>query len=150
MWNKRDWCRCEGGEQVSHQPGLVLVSLPDHSLILAINQIALAEGLALGRSLGIDPLLLHQVINSSSGERPSPIVMIRDLTLLGQSWSSRINSPLAEAENSPGSRGFKGGFQSRLMLKVSRASHHRLTYLMSHRMSVWLSQRLTNSTCPLH
>ena len=41
------------------------------SLILAINQIALAEGLALGKSLGIDPLLLHNVINSSSGESPS-------------------------------------------------------------------------------
>jgi 3-hydroxyisobutyrate dehydrogenase-like beta-hydroxyacid dehydrogenase len=37
-------------------------------MILAINQIALAEGLALGRSLGIDPVLLHGVINSSSGE----------------------------------------------------------------------------------
>jgi 3-hydroxyisobutyrate dehydrogenase-like beta-hydroxyacid dehydrogenase len=37
------------------------------SLILAINQIALAEGLALGRSLGIDPVLLHNVVNTSSG-----------------------------------------------------------------------------------
>ena len=42
-----------------------------HSLILAINQIGLAEGLALGRSLGIDPLLLHNVINTSSGEPPT-------------------------------------------------------------------------------
>lgn len=39
------------------------------SLILAINQIGLAEGLALGRSLGIDPLLLHNVVNTSSGEQ---------------------------------------------------------------------------------
>lgn len=39
-----------------------------YSLILAINQIALGEGLALGRSLGIDPVLLHSVVNTSSGE----------------------------------------------------------------------------------
>jgi 3-hydroxyisobutyrate dehydrogenase len=38
------------------------------SLILAINQIALAEGLALGKSLGIDAKLLHDVINTSSGK----------------------------------------------------------------------------------
>ena len=40
----------------------------DISLILAINQIGLAEGLALGKSLGIDPTLLHSVINTSSGQ----------------------------------------------------------------------------------
>ena len=39
----------------------------ENSLILAINQIALAEGLNLGRALGIDPVLLHNVINTSSG-----------------------------------------------------------------------------------
>lgn len=40
------------------------------SLILAVNQIALAEGVALGKSLGIDPVLLHSVVNSSSGQSP--------------------------------------------------------------------------------
>jgi len=40
----------------------------DDSLILAVNQIALAEGVALGKSLGIDPVLLHSVVNSSSGQ----------------------------------------------------------------------------------
>ena len=40
----------------------------DSSLILAVNQIALAEGVALGKSLGIDPVLLHSVVNSSSGQ----------------------------------------------------------------------------------
>ncbi|KAL7423791.1 hypothetical protein Q5752_001375 [Cryptotrichosporon argae] len=72
-----------------------------NNLILAVNQIALAEGLALGESLGIDPLLLHRVVNASSG----------------QSWSSRVNSPLAGVPDSPGSRAYTGGFQSRLMLK---------------------------------
>ncbi|WVR05831.1 hypothetical protein IAU60_002857 [Kwoniella sp. DSM 27419] len=72
-----------------------------NNLVLAINQIALAEGLALGHSLDIDPLLLHSVINTSSGA----------------SWSSRVNSPSSEVQGSPGSRGYKGGFQTRLMLK---------------------------------
>ena len=85
------------------------------SLILAINQIGLAEGLSLGRSLGIDPLLLHNVINASSGEETIPV---RRLNNLGHSWSSRVNSPLPEVPNSPGSRSYIGGFQTRLMLKV--------------------------------
>lgn len=38
------------------------------SLVLAINQIGLAEGLALGASLEIDPLLLHRIFNGSTGE----------------------------------------------------------------------------------
>jgi 3-hydroxyisobutyrate dehydrogenase len=84
------------------------------SLILAINQIALAEGVALGKSLGIDPVLLHSVINSSSGmSARSEIRLIQ-----GQSWSSRVNSPSPEVSGSPGERGYTGGFQSRLMLKV--------------------------------
>lgn len=44
------------------------LEVADESLILAVNQIALAEGVALGKSLGIDPVLLHNVVNSSSGE----------------------------------------------------------------------------------
>ena len=90
------------------------------SLILAINQIALAEGLALGRSLSIDPLLLHNVVNSSSGQSHllHRLVVEGILIRIGQSWSSRVNSPLAEVANSPGSRNYTGGFQSRLMLKV--------------------------------
>lgn len=125
------------------------------SLILAINQIALAEGLALGRSLGIDPVLLHNVVNTSSGtswRRARSHCALRDMPIRnrklsgngtrleplyglilcslsvrgadprsGQSWSSRVNSPLPEVANSPGSRGYSGGFQSRLMLKASRA-----------------------------
>lgn len=76
------------------------------SLILAINQIALGEGLALAKALGIDPVLMHNIINTSSG----------------QSWSSKVNSPLPEVEGGPGARGYTGGFQTKLMLKVSVAS----------------------------
>ncbi|KAK4688905.1 hypothetical protein P7C73_g1205, partial [Tremellales sp. Uapishka_1] len=102
-----------------------------NNLILAINQIALAEGLALGRSLGIDPLLLHDIINSSSG----------------QSWSSKVNSPLTEVATSPGSRGYSGGFQSRLMLKdVGLALH------AAHKFSLptpltWAASSVYDSVC---
>jgi hypothetical protein len=45
-------------------------------------------------------------------------VLFLVLTFAAQSWSSKVNSPLKEVEGSPGSRGFTGGFQSKLMLKV--------------------------------
>lgn len=78
------------------------------SLILAINQIALAEGLSLGESLGLDQTVLSDVINTSSG-------MFQALAKLttGQSWSSTVNSPLKTAEN-----GYEPGFAASLMLKV--------------------------------
>lgn len=41
------------------------------------------------------------------------------LTRAGQSWSSKVNSPLPEVEGGPGARGYSGGFQTKLMLKVS-------------------------------
>ncbi|GMK60004.1 hypothetical protein CspeluHIS016_0902210 [Cutaneotrichosporon spelunceum] len=72
-----------------------------NNLVLAINQIGLAEGLALGHALKIDPLLLHDIFNTSSA----------------QSWSSKVNSPLPEVAGSPGARDYKGGFLSKLMLK---------------------------------
>ena len=53
------------------------------SLILAINQIGLAEGLALGRSLGIDPLLLHNVVNTSSGEQTCTTPKQHDTMICG-------------------------------------------------------------------
>lgn len=46
---------------------------------------------------------MHNIINTSSG----------------QSWSSKVNSPLPEVEGGPGARGYTGGFQTKLMLKVS-------------------------------
>lgn len=72
-----------------------------NNLVLASNQIALSEGLALGRSLNIDIALLQSVINTSSGS----------------SWSSRVNPPISSIPGTPASRGYSGGFQTRLMLK---------------------------------
>jgi 3-hydroxyisobutyrate dehydrogenase len=40
--------------------------------VLVVNQLALAEGLALGRALDLDPVLLHSIFNSSSGGCPAP------------------------------------------------------------------------------
>ncbi|KAL0252677.1 hypothetical protein I308_102069 [Cryptococcus tetragattii IND107] len=72
-----------------------------NNLVLASNQIALSEGLALGRSLNINIALLQSVINTSSGS----------------SWSSRVNPPISSIPGTPASRGYSGGFQTRLMLK---------------------------------
>jgi 3-hydroxyisobutyrate dehydrogenase len=68
-WERRR-SRSQGVQQVRRASARVSSALT-LSLILAINQIALAEGLALGKSLGIEPLLLHNVINSSSGRLQS-------------------------------------------------------------------------------
>lgn len=104
---------------------------PNASLILAINQIALAEGLALANTLGIDPKLMHGIINTSSG----------------QSWSSKVNSPLAEVEGSPGSRDFNGGFLSKLMLKdvglaLTAAHAHSLPTPLT-----WASSSVYDAVC---
>jgi hypothetical protein len=63
LWKEWNRCRSQSLQQVCPS----LKSLANDSLILAVNQIALAEGVALGKSLGIDPVLLHSVVNSSSG-----------------------------------------------------------------------------------
>ncbi|WVN85462.1 uncharacterized protein L203_100608 [Cryptococcus depauperatus CBS 7841] len=102
-----------------------------NNLVLACNQIALAEGLALGQSLGIDPSLLTGVINSSSGS----------------SWSSRTNPPVKEIPNTPASRDYSGGFQTRLMLKdvslaLSAAHKHDLPTPLT-----WASQSIYESVC---
>jgi len=102
-----------------------------NNLILAVNQIALAEGLALGRSLGIDPVLLHSVVNTSSG----------------QSWSSKVNSPLPEVPGSPGERGYTGGFQSRLMLKdIGLALHAAHTYDLPTPLT-WAAKSVYDAVC---
>ncbi|WWC66465.1 uncharacterized protein I206_100367 [Kwoniella pini CBS 10737] len=102
-----------------------------NNLILSINQIALAEGLSLGRSLGIDPILLNDVINTSSG----------------QSWSSKLNSPLKEIENSPGSRNYQGGFQSRLMLKDAGLALEAAAILDLPIPMTWASKSIYEAVC---
>ncbi len=73
-----------------------------NNLILGISMTAVAEGMALGAKLGIDPQALAAVINTSSG----------------RCWSSEIYNPWPDiCANAPSSRGYKDGFAAQLMLK---------------------------------
>lgn len=73
-----------------------------NNLILGISMVAVAEGMALGAKLGIDPEALAGVVNSSSG----------------RCWSSDVCNPWPNiSENAPASRGYQGGFATQLMLK---------------------------------
>ena len=73
-----------------------------NNLILGISMTAVAEGMALGVKLGIDPEALAGVINSSTG----------------RCWSSEIYNPWPNiCENAPSSRGYRDGFAAQLMLK---------------------------------
>ncbi len=73
-----------------------------NNLILGISMAAVAEGMALGVKLGIDPQALAGVINSSSG----------------RCWSSEVCNPWPDiCENAPASKGYKDGFATQLMLK---------------------------------
>lgn len=73
-----------------------------NNLILGISMSAVAEGMALGAKLGIDPQALAGVINSSTG----------------RCWSSEIYNPWPDiCENAPSSRGYTDGFAAQLMLK---------------------------------
>lgn len=73
-----------------------------NNLILGISMTAVAEGMALGVKLGIDPKALAGVINTSSG----------------RCWSSDVCNPWPHiSENAPASRGYQDGFATQLMLK---------------------------------
>ncbi|ATZ63828.1 3-hydroxyisobutyrate dehydrogenase [Acinetobacter bereziniae] len=73
-----------------------------NNLILGISMVAVAEGMALGAKLGIDPQALAGVINSSSG----------------RCWSSEVCNPWPGiSANAPAERGYSDGFATQLMLK---------------------------------
>ncbi|OTG63848.1 3-hydroxyisobutyrate dehydrogenase [Acinetobacter silvestris] len=73
-----------------------------NNLILGISMTAVAEGMALGVKLGIDPHALAGVINSSSG----------------RCWSSEVCNPWPDiCANAPASRDYQDGFATQLMLK---------------------------------
>lgn len=75
-----------------------------NNLILGINQVAVAEAMLLGTSLGLSPSLLASVINNSTG----------------RCWPSAVNNPIPGAlpgQSPPCERDFKGGFAAKLMLK---------------------------------
>ena len=73
-----------------------------NNLILGISMTAVAEGMALGAKLGIDPQALAGVVNSSSG----------------RCWSSEVCNPWPGiSENAPAGRDYQDGFANQLMLK---------------------------------
>ena len=73
-----------------------------NNMMLAIEMIATAEGMALAAKLGMDPKVFAGIANSSSG----------------RCWSSDTYNPYPGVlENAPASRGYTGGFGSDLMLK---------------------------------
>lgn len=73
-----------------------------NNMMLAIEMIATAEGMALAAKLGMDPKVFAGIANTSSG----------------RCWSSDTYNPYPGVlENVPASRGYSGGFGSDLMLK---------------------------------
>lgn len=84
-----------------------------NNLVLAVSMAGVSEGLALGKRLGLDPVLLSEIFNTSSA----------------RCWSSDTYNPAPGVlEGVPSSRGYKGGFASRLMVKdlglVIKAAQH--------------------------
>jgi 3-hydroxyisobutyrate dehydrogenase len=78
------------------------VAKVSNNMLLGISMIATAEAMALGVELGMDPKILANIINTSSG----------------RCWSSDTYNPYPGVlENAPASRGYSGGFGADLMLK---------------------------------
>ncbi len=78
------------------------VAKVSNNMLLGISMIATAEAMALGVELGMDPKILANIINTSSG----------------RCWSSDTYNPYPGVlENVPASRGYSGGFGTDLMLK---------------------------------
>ncbi len=73
-----------------------------NNMMLAIEMIATAEGMALATKLGMDPKVFASIANTSSG----------------RCWSSDTYNPYPGViDSAPASRGYSGGFGSDLMLK---------------------------------
>lgn len=73
-----------------------------NNMMLAIEMIATAEGMALAAKLGMDPKVFAGIANTSSG----------------RCWSSDTYNPYPGViDGTPASRGYTGGFGSDLMLK---------------------------------
>ena len=76
-----------------------------NNYLLAISNIATAEAMNMGVKLGLDPVVLGQLLNSSSG----------------RCWSSEINNPVpGVSKKAPAERGYEGGFGTPLMRKDLR------------------------------
>jgi 3-hydroxyisobutyrate dehydrogenase-like beta-hydroxyacid dehydrogenase len=95
------------GQRIIHcgSAGSGLAAKICNNLILGVEQIVVAEAMLLGQRLGLDPAVLANVINNSTGG----------------CWSSTVNNPVPGAlpeKSPPCERGFEGGFATALMIKV--------------------------------
>ncbi|WP_028312900.1 3-hydroxyisobutyrate dehydrogenase [Derxia gummosa] len=73
-----------------------------NNMLLGITMAGVAEAMALGVSLGMDPVTLAGIINTSSG----------------RCWSSEVYNPWpGVVPTAPAARGYSGGFGTDLMLK---------------------------------
>ncbi|MFC0401006.1 3-hydroxyisobutyrate dehydrogenase [Paraburkholderia rhizosphaerae] len=73
-----------------------------NNLVLGVTMAGVAEGMALGEALGIDPKVLASIMNTSTG----------------RCWSSDTYNPFPGViDTAPSSRGYTGGFGTDLMLK---------------------------------
>ena len=80
-----------------------------NNLVLGVQQVVVGEAMLLGGRLGLEPRVLAEVINNSTG----------------RCWASEVNNPVPGAlvdKSPPCERGYEGGFATLLMMKVSRLS----------------------------
>jgi len=92
------------GRRILHlgAPGSGLCGKLANNYLLALNNIATAEAMNLGISLGLDASTLAAMINSSTGK----------------CWPSEVNNPVPGViATAPASRGYAGGFGVSLMKK---------------------------------
>lgn len=92
------------GKRVLHcgEQGAGLVGKLANNYLLAINNIATAEAMNLGIKAGLDPKVLANVINVSTGK----------------CWPSEVNNPVkGVVDGSPAGRDYSGGFGIALMKK---------------------------------
>jgi 3-hydroxyisobutyrate dehydrogenase len=77
-----------------------------NNLALAAQMVGICEAMNLGDALGVDPIVLANVMNTSTAK----------------SWSCEVNNPHPAVasqtnKNSPASKDYAGGFGTKLMLK---------------------------------
>lgn len=99
------------GKRVIHcgPSGSGLAAKICNNMVLGVHQVVVAEAMLLGQRLGLDPMVLSSVINSSTG----------------RCWASEVNNPVKDAleipegmAGPPAQRKYEGGFSTSLMLKV--------------------------------
>ena len=84
------------------KPGTGEVAKIVNNMILGTHMTAVAEGMALGEKLGIDPKKLQEILSVSTGA----------------CWANNVNNPRPGVlENAPSSRNYEGGFMLALMRK---------------------------------